>query len=192
MVDEHSQEGVEAFDLRGAMLRAKKALTPGVKDAGGDPEGVVDHPDLLDKHYPASAVILCKDIADQLSQEFPGWAWAVQPDPKGGIINIWNLHCHNELGYTIHGDLLDNAKVRKREVRKAGGEILERFRMPSRLDRERVAEAPRDARGRMIPDLRGLNMVRQKMNAEIAMAYAEGRAEVVHDLEGNEYLRIRQ
>jgi hypothetical protein len=188
MIDEANRDNTEAFDLQAAAKRAQRLLAPGVKDKGGDAEGEVYHPSQLDQHYSASTVILCKDIADILVRNFPDWAWAVQPDERGGVINIFNLNCHESLGYTIHGEILNDPSVRRREVIKAGGEILERFRMPHKMDREQLAEAPRDARGMLIPDLHGLNMVKEKRNAEIALKLATGEWEIVETPEGR-YIR---
>ena len=188
MIDEVNSGNSEVFDLQGAVRRYNRLTSSGIKDAGADAEGVVHHPDQLDPFNHASTVILCKDIADLLVRNFPDYLWTVEPDERGGVINIRNLNCHDELGYTIHGNLLDDPAVRRREVIKAGGEILERFRQPHRMNRELLAEAPRDARGRLIPDLQGLNMAKAKREAEIATKLASGEWEIVDTPEGR-YIR---
>lgn len=188
MIDTVNDDNTEVFDFQAAHKRVNNLLRSGVKDHGADPEGVVTHPDHLSKFNHASTVILCKDIADTLVKNFPGWAWTVEPDERGGVINIRNLHCHESLGYTIHGEILNDPGVRRREVIKAGGEILERFKMPHAFRADVVAEAPRDARGMMIPDLVGLSMAKEKRDAEIAMKLATGEWEIVETTQGR-YIR---
>ncbi len=177
---------VQPIDLN----RVSRLLASGIKDEGGDAEGLVDHPDHLDKFNHASTVILCKDIATILVKQYPGWAWAVQPDERGGIINIFNLHCHTEFAYTIIMDeIMDDP--RRRLAYKAGGEILERFRMSTKMDPEEVKAAPRDAKGMMIPTLDDFAQARLKRNAEVAMKLATGEWEIVDTPKGR-YLRTHK
>ena len=155
-----------------------------------DAEGEVTHPDQLDQHYHASTVILVKDIAEILTKQYPGWAWAVQPDDRGGVINIFNLHCHTEMGFTIRmSDIMDDP--RRRWASRAGGELLERFRMPTKLDTGILQEAPRDARGMLIPTLTDFEESRLKRNAEVAYKLASGEWSIVDTPEGR-YLRTHR
>jgi hypothetical protein len=174
---------VQELDL----ARIRRTVSSGKKDPYGDAEGVVRRPDELDRYNHASTVILVKDIADILVKAYPGWAWAVQPDERGGVINVYNLHCHVEFAYTIRMDDIMN-DARRKQAHKAGDEVLRRFRMPNRMDPEEVAEAPRDAKGMMIPTLTDFEESRLRNNAEIALKLATGDWEIVETTRGR-YLR---
>ena len=176
-------DNVQELDL----ARTQRTLSSGKKDVWGDAEGVVGHPDQLSQHNHASTVILCKDIAAILVKRYPDWAWAVQPDERGQVINIFNLHCHTEFGYTIRMDDI-MYDMRRKEAYKAGHELLRRFRMPDRMNREQVTEAPRDAKGMMIPTLDDFEEGRMRHNAEIALKLAAGDWEIVNTRKGR-YLR---
>lgn len=181
-------DNVQRFDPGEMMKRITRNHAPGKKDPYGDAEGVVLRPDQLNKHNHASTVILCKDIADLLTKLYPGWAWAVQPDERGKVINIFNLNLHTEYGYTIR--MMDIMNDPRRQAAIAGGsEILKRFRMPNAMDRARLSEAPRDMRGMCIPDISDFRSKKEKMNAEIAMGLANGTMEVVETPEGR-FLKV--
>ena len=166
-------DNVEVFDFNKAYQRAQYLTGSGKKDPHGDAEGVVHHPDQLSKHNHSSTVILVKEIADILTKQYPDYAWAVQPDERGEIINIFNLHCHSSLGYTIRIDDIIHDMRRKLAYR-AGGEILERFRLSRKMDREEIKHAPRDVHGMMIPTLDDKAASRLKDNAEYALKLATG------------------
>lgn len=98
---------------------------PNLMDANGDPEGIVNRWDEL-KGVDASLVILVKDIANLLEKHYPGWLWAVQPDKRGGVINIFSLRLSGRWGYRIKTKNIQNDPQHKLAV-DAGGQILERF-----------------------------------------------------------------
>jgi hypothetical protein len=98
---------------------------PNLADVNGDPEGVVSRWDEL-KGVDASLLILVKDIASTLEKHYPGWLWAVQPDKRGGIINIRSLMLSGRWGWCIKTGNIQNDPQRKLAV-EAGGNILERF-----------------------------------------------------------------
>lgn len=98
---------------------------PNLMDANGDPEGIVTRWDAL-KGVDASLVILVKDIAALLERHYPGWLWAVQPDKRGGVINIFSLMLSGKWGYRIFTKNVQNDPNRKLAI-DAGGQILERF-----------------------------------------------------------------
>ena len=183
-------DNVVQFSRANALAKSvAKRHQAGKKDQHGEPEGVVTHPDQLSQHYHSSTVILCKDIADLLVRHYPDWAWAVQPDEFGQVINIFNLNLHSEYGYTIRMVDIMHDPSRKQAVR-AGGEILKRFRMPRRMNRELLASAPRDARGMCIPDISDFKSKKAKMDAEIAMGLATGKMEIVETPDGKRYLKV--
>lgn len=186
---EADQDARRVSDHLTAVLEAHSK--PAVRDTGADPEGVAQHPDeLLGLH--ASLHILCKDTADLLVKHYPGFLWAVQPDQRGQIINILCLNFHDQFAYTIKVAHLD-VDPQRREVIKAGSELLRRFRYPgTRFDLATANNVPRDAAGKAIPDLSDMPASRNKTNAEIALAYAEGRAQVLPGADGSSILQIRE
>lgn len=178
-------DNVEVFDLARSKART---LAAGKKDPYGEAEGEVKSPDQLSKHNHSSTVILCKDIADILTKQYPDWAWAVQPQEFGQVINIYNLNLHSEYAYTIRMvDIMYDPG--RRQAYKAGAEILRRFNMPRKMDRTRLAEAPRDARGQCIPDISDFEDRKQKQNAEVAKLLATGKAQIVQGPDGP-YLKV--
>lgn len=177
-------DNVAVFDL----TRNRKRRT-GKFDPHGEAEGEVHHPDELDQYNHASTVILCKDIADILTKTYPDWAWAVQPQEFGQVINIFNLNLHTEYGYTIRMvDIMYDPG--RRQAYKAGAEILKRFNMPRKMDRERLAAAPRDANGLCIPDISDFKSGKERSQAELARLLAEGKAEIVTQPDGGVYLKV--
>lgn len=94
------------------------------KDPHGDPEGFVIAPNAL--RCSASLVLIVKGAADTLERHYPGWLWAIQPDERGGVVNILSMRLSGKWGYTLKVGTLQ-ADVNHREVVRAGGELLERF-----------------------------------------------------------------
>ena len=177
-------DNVEVFDFN----RSRRTMWSGKKDAHGEAEGEVNAPSQLDAHNHGSTVILCKDIADILTKNYPDWAWAVQPQEFGQVINIYNLNLHTEYAYTIRMvDIMYDPM--RREAYRAGGEILKRFRMPYKMDRALLASAPRDARGNCIPDISDFKSKKEKQQAELAMMLATGKAKIVQTPQGP-YLQV--
>jgi hypothetical protein len=111
--------------------------------------GLVYHPDQLEEH--GSAVLLAKDIADQLEKHYPGWLWGIGVDSKGGIVTIRSLRLSAEWGYVLKLDWVQHDPVdRRRRVLKAGGEILERYGVKARqFNREQFARIRRDLAGKL-------------------------------------------
>jgi hypothetical protein len=105
-------------------------------DPHADPEGIVTNPKAL-VGLDASLTILVKDIAAKLEALYPGWLWAVQPDKRGGVINIFSLRLSGKYGYRLHTRRVQHDPARKVAM-EAGGEILDRFKQPRRAyDRQR-------------------------------------------------------
>lgn len=94
------------------------------KDRYGDPEGWTAHPSVLQAR--AATVVLVKNIADTLERHYPGWLWAVQPDERGGVINIFSMRLSCRWGWRIKTKNIQNDPNLKIALQ-AGGEILERF-----------------------------------------------------------------
>ncbi len=94
------------------------------RDPDGDPEGTVFAPGEIVAH--ASLVLLVKEAADRLEREYPGWLWAIQPDERGRIVNIFSMRLSGKWGYTLKIERLQN-DPQLRHVIRAAGELLERF-----------------------------------------------------------------
>ena len=166
------------------------ALRPRLRDANAaNPEGVANSPDEL-VGLPASLHILCKDTADLLTRHYPGFLWAVQPDLAGLVVNIFCLNFHDTWGYTIKVIDLD-MDPNRREVVRAGAELLRRFRYPgTRYSTELANAVPRGADGKAIPDLSDFAPSRRRAQSEAELAIAEGRGEIV-DLNGERFLAVK-
>lgn len=164
-------------------------LKPRVRDAGAQAEGVANSPDeLVGLH--GSMHILCKDTADLLVRHYPGFLWAVQPDIEARVINIYCLNFHDSWGYTIKVSQLDMDPDR-REVVRAGAELLRRFRYPgTKFDMDAANNVPRGPDGKAIPDLSDFAPSRKKAQSEAELAIAEGRGEII-DLNGERLLAVK-
>jgi hypothetical protein len=170
--------------------RARRTKRVGKLDPHGEAEGVITNPKDFDASYHASTQILCKDIAEILVKRYAGWAWAVQPNDFGQIINIYNLNLHTEFGYTIRMVEIMN-DPRRREAVKAGHEILRRFKMPDRFDAAAVMAMPRDANNQGIPDISDFANKKMVRDAEIARKLDSGEWQIV-EADGKRYLRAKK
>lgn len=85
----------------------------------------------------ANDMVLAKEIADTLHRHYPGHLWAVNVDGPNGIANIRDLLLSGQMGYVLKLGNMFSASDFGRDVVRAGGEILERFR----LGRGRLNEA---------------------------------------------------
>lgn len=149
-------------------------------DPHAEPQGLTDDPSKI-YGVNASTMIILKDCADLLSRLMPGFHWAVQPDQNGGIINVFCLNFSSRWGYRIKLEHIQNDPHR-REIIKAGREILERFGWHgTKYDPAQMATILRDNRGEAIPNVSGLKQNRQTRKALIQRAILEGRAGVVQD-----------
>jgi len=68
---------------------------------------------------------MAKDISETLTEHYPGYLWAT--NVKSGVAIIKCLNVSSNYGFILkYADIKDDAGYRKRQVLKAGGEILER------------------------------------------------------------------
>ena len=71
---------------------------------------------------------LAKDIAETLHSFYPGHLWAV--NVTGGVVQIKNLYISDKYGMVIHyNNIKGDAAARKKKVKMAAGEFLERAYM---------------------------------------------------------------
>lgn len=86
----------------------------------------------------ASDFLLAKEAADTLNTAYPGHLWAISVD--GGMLSIRNLMLSADWGYRLKVPLIYSASAFLADVKRAGGEILERFQMArGRFDEARYA-----------------------------------------------------
>jgi hypothetical protein len=97
--------------------------------------------------------LLSKRIAEKLQQLYPDHLWGV--NLTDGIVDIRLLSAHTGTwGYTIKHVNSYSASDLDRQIRTAGGELLERYRQRrGRLDEASLLSQRRDAAGRLIPEL---------------------------------------
>lgn len=121
------------------------------RDRHAEREDIVQNPNDLQVH--ASLLILVKDIGAVLDKQYPGWGWVIQPDQRGMIINVFNMHCSDEWGFTIRTVEIHNSpSAAKKMAQRAGREILERFGIrPGPYRSELLLGKKRDHNGRLIP-----------------------------------------
>lgn len=82
----------------------------------------------------ANDEVIAKEVADLLLRHYPGYLWAVSIDSREtvGMLDIRNLSLSGKWGFRFPlKEYLDGMDTRRKVVR-AGGEILERYRMPRR------------------------------------------------------------
>lgn len=169
----------------------------GVRDEGGEAEGVIGNPHEFDDVH-ASTKLLTMDVATKIQKTYPFFRWALQPSDRGQIMNVFCLDLHQEYGYTIRFVDIMNDPGRKEAIR-AAGEILERCGYTHRnargaivYDKQVMAEMTRDNRGNVFPDVDDHLTKKRKNNIEIEKAIAEGRADVMTLENGETLVKVRE
>ncbi len=71
--------------------------------------------------------VLAKNVCMVLEQQYPGWEWLV--GCKNGLVRVHSTRIDTNYGYVLHADKLDPYDELVRQAKRAGGEILERYRM---------------------------------------------------------------
>lgn len=86
-----------------------------------------------------SDYLMAKNCGEVLERHYPGWSWRVGCGK--GVIRIHSPELDMQYGMLLHEDKVD---AKYRLVIRAGGELLERYRMPrSRFDLGRFEENAR-------------------------------------------------
>lgn len=133
---------------------SRRDLTNDEYNARADRENsVVDNPNELE-FLPATWINLCKDVGYKLSCKFPGWRWTIQPDPEGGMINIFTQAFMTDgYGVRIRVEEIVNDPSLAVVVEQAG-QFLERFGLPrSRFKREYLRLLTYDLNGCAVIDI---------------------------------------
>lgn len=111
--------------------------------------------DLTDSQQTLADYETSKRIAERLNASYPGYLWAVHVQWKQGIATIRNLSLSGVWGYIVHLLSVASASELEDKAMRAGGEILERYRMRrGRIDEDAYDDAPLSFDGRMIGDTR--------------------------------------
>lgn len=153
-------------------------------------EGGVFDPNKL--NLPASTVLVLKDCGDWLERHYPGWAWALQPNLTGRVINLFSLRCHPKWGVIMHLDKVSEVDTRKIWLPLYAGEILERFglpRVPFKRALDVYLEKTKDFEGNLIPDVAGC-VTKLTKNQKLEIAIRDGEAQIVDLPDGRRMLRI--
>lgn len=102
-----------------------------------------------------ASATLARNLIARLEQAYPAFvgAWQVAVNEQGGVIEVTNLHLSGRWGFLMHIAKIDSEG---RKVVRAGGELLERYRI-SRSRRigivlDSLSEARRDFRGELVAD----------------------------------------
>ncbi len=167
-----------------------KGWTP-EDDKIGSPEGAVSDPNHLRK-LPGSLILVVKDCGDYLEKTYPGWAWVLQPNLQGKVVNMMSLRCHSKWGIILHMDKLSEVDTRKRWLRQYAGELLERFgmrRAPFAWCLNAWRDAPKDLFGNLEPDL-GSTVTGLTKQQKIDLAMREKRVSFWKGKNNQEYMRI--
>lgn len=75
----------------------------------------------------ANEMVLAKSMADTLHKHYPGHMWGV--NVEGGVANVRNLSLSGEFGFRVRLPEIYSASQFDKQIMRAGGEILERFRV---------------------------------------------------------------
>jgi hypothetical protein len=84
--------------------------------------------------------ITAKTMADALDNHYPGHLWAVSADSSTGLCTIRDLLLSGQMGCVLKIPAIYSASSFQADVIRAGGEILERYRLSrGRLDEAQYA-----------------------------------------------------
>lgn len=107
-----------------------------------------DSPDINGNDY-----VMAKNMADALHKAYPGHLWAVTCNGKTGMADVRNLMLSGNWGFRLRLPLFYSASAFEKDVVKAGGELLERFRVRrGRADFDALNNLPTDFAGRVKAD----------------------------------------
>lgn len=102
----------------------------------------------------AMDLALSKDLGEALNSQYPGHLWGVRVQGEQGIATIHNLMLSAEWGYVLLLSKSYSASDLRQRAIKAGGEILERFKVVrGRLNDDNMASMETDFAGRVLGDV---------------------------------------
>ena len=99
----------------------------------------------------ANEMTMAREMADILHTTYPGYMWAVNVDR--GLANVRNLMLSGNWGFVLKIPAIYSASEFRKEVIRAGGEILERYRLKrGQFDWDKYNELRKDVAGNPIAD----------------------------------------
>jgi hypothetical protein len=107
---------------------------------------LVESPDVAINEY-----FLMRNAAELLHRNYPGHLWAC--DVAGGYLNVKDLLLSGNFGFRLKIASAYSASSWDKEVMRAGGEILERYRVArAAADMERISHMPTNFAGNHVAD----------------------------------------
>lgn len=101
----------------------------------------------------ANDLVHAKEFADVLTHHYPGWLWGVNVNGETGMCDIRNFNLSGSHGFRLKLPDMYTISSFKKEIIRAGGEMLERYKQPrGAFDATRWAELALDTRGIPIGD----------------------------------------
>lgn len=112
------------------------------------PEIVTDAPQIA-----ANDLIAAKNAADVLNRHYPGHLWAVSCDQ--GMLDVRNMALSGNWGFRVKLPVIYSASEFDRQIMRAGGEILERYRIrrSRKPDNDAISALPVNFAGLHTPAL---------------------------------------
>lgn len=100
----------------------------------------------------ANEMLLAKNAAEILHKHYPGHLWAV--NVAESRLEVRNLYLSGEWGFILRIPDFYSASDWDKQILRAGGEILERYRQArGRVDEASIHQLPTDFAGRHKPEL---------------------------------------
>lgn len=105
------------------------------------------------QHLSSLDFAMSKQIAEKLHEHYPGHMWGVNVSHRTGLIEIRNMYLSGQWAYVLKLGSVYSASALEADAVRAGGEILERFRLSrAQFQAEQYAAAPTDFAGRLLFD----------------------------------------
>lgn len=99
---------------------------------------------------PAVDVVLAKNAAEVLNKHYPGHLWGINVDGSTGVMQVFNLALSGRWGFILKLDKID---PELKAVMRAGGELLERYRVKrGALNLDSIISLDRDFAGNKVFD----------------------------------------
>ena len=99
-------------------------------------------------------ILTARHMAEALHAAYPGHFWAVSCDGKVGFADVRNLALSGNYGFRIRLANIYSASQFKKDVLKAGGEVLERYRLSrGRASDAEIGDLKIDFAGRVLGEM---------------------------------------
>ncbi len=99
-------------------------------------------------------ILTARHMAESLHAAYPGHFWAVACDGRTGFADVRNLALSGNYGFRIRLAKSYSASQFKKDVLKAGGEILERYKLSrGKASDTEMSDLKTDFAGRVIGDM---------------------------------------